>query len=87
MIMILIDVVNPANDNPPMSPAVPPLPAALPGAADSLTTPVQGAIATARPARVDSATLLGRARELAILHGGREYRLRVTQNGKLILTA
>lgn len=40
-----------------------------------------------KPARVDSAALLGRARELVIDHGGREYRLRVTQNGKLILTA
>ena len=39
------------------------------------------------PARVDSTALLGRARQLVIVHGGREYRLRVTQNGKLILTA
>jgi hemin uptake protein HemP len=37
--------------------------------------------------RVDSASLLGSARELVIEHAGREYRLRVTQNGKLILTA
>jgi len=36
---------------------------------------------------MESARLLGRARELVILHAGREYRLRVTQNGKLILTA
>jgi hemin uptake protein HemP len=41
----------------------------------------------ARVERVESARLLGRARELVILHAGREYRLRVTQNGKLILTA
>ena len=40
-----------------------------------------------RPDRVESARLLGGARELVILHAGREYRLRVTQNGKLILTA
>jgi len=40
-----------------------------------------------RPGRVDSAALLGNARELVIEHAGREYRLRVTQNGKLILTA
>jgi hemin uptake protein HemP len=40
-----------------------------------------------RPERVESARLLGGARELVILHAGREYRLRVTQNGKLILTA
>jgi hemin uptake protein HemP len=39
------------------------------------------------PGRIESARLLGRARELVILHAGREYRLRITQNGKLILTA
>jgi hemin uptake protein HemP len=31
--------------------------------------------------------LLGAGRELVIVHQGREYKLRVTQNGKLILTA
>jgi hemin uptake protein HemP len=31
--------------------------------------------------------LLGERRELVIEHNGREYRLRLTQNGKLILTA
>ena len=39
------------------------------------------------PAKVTSETLLGAQRELVITHQGREYRLRVTQNGKLILTA
>jgi len=39
------------------------------------------------PARVRSDTLLGARREVIILHAGREYRLRVTQHGKLILTA
>ena len=39
------------------------------------------------PPKVKSETLLGRARELVITHNGRDYRLRVTQNGKLILTA
>jgi hemin uptake protein HemP len=39
------------------------------------------------PTKVKSETLLGRARELVITHNGRDYRLRVTQNGKLILTA
>jgi hemin uptake protein HemP len=38
-------------------------------------------------AHVTSASLLGRGRELVILHRGREYRLRLTQNNKLILTA
>jgi hemin uptake protein HemP len=39
------------------------------------------------PARVSSETLLGSRGELLIVHNGREYRLRLTQNGKLILTA
>jgi hemin uptake protein HemP len=39
------------------------------------------------PAKVPSETLLGPRKELLITHNGREYRLRVTQNGKLILTA
>jgi hemin uptake protein HemP len=39
------------------------------------------------PRRIDSRELLGGSGELVIAHGGREYRLRVTQYGKLILTA
>ena len=39
------------------------------------------------PVRVTSEALLGRRQELVIVHKGREYRLRLTQNGKLILTA
>ncbi len=39
------------------------------------------------PQRVQSEALLGEAKELLIVHNGREYRLRLTQNGKLILTA
>jgi hemin uptake protein HemP len=39
------------------------------------------------PRRVRSEDLLRGAVELRIEHQGREYRLRVTQNGKLILTA
>jgi len=39
------------------------------------------------PRRVESDALLGDAKELLIVHNGREYRLRMTQNGKLILTA
>lgn len=39
------------------------------------------------PARVSSEVLLGPRGELLIVHNGREYRLRLTQNGKLILTA
>jgi len=37
--------------------------------------------------RVTSDMLLGASRELVIVHNGREYRLRLTQNGKMILTA
>ena len=37
--------------------------------------------------RVSSNALLGASRELVIVHNGREYRLRLTQNDKLILTA
>jgi hemin uptake protein HemP len=39
------------------------------------------------PRRVSSAELLGPRGEVVIEHAGREYRLRITQNGKLILTA
>ena len=39
------------------------------------------------PTKVPSEALLGAGKELVITHNGREYRLRVTQNGKLILTA
>ena len=46
-----------------------------------LTAPVSA------PKRVASESLLGEAKELLIVHNGREYRLRLTQNGKLILTA
>ena len=40
-----------------------------------------------RQERISSGALLGDREELIIEHGGREYRLRLTQNGKLILTA
>jgi hemin uptake protein HemP len=44
--------------------------------------------ATAAAARrVSSRDLLGETGELVIVHGGREYRLRLTQHGRLILTA
>ena len=37
--------------------------------------------------QVSSRDLLGGGKELVIVHDGRRYYLRVTQNGKLILTA
>jgi len=47
-----------------------------------------GSPATTRtPNKVCSEALLGHGRELVITHNGREYRLRLTQSGKLILTA
>jgi len=39
------------------------------------------------PARIPSAALFGGHREVLIEHGEREYRLRITLSGKLILTA
>ena len=39
------------------------------------------------PRRIRSEDILGGAREIVIEHDGRQYRLRITQNGKLILTA
>ncbi len=40
-----------------------------------------------RDGRIASRDLLGERGVVTIEHEGREYRLRVTQNGKLILTA
>jgi hemin uptake protein HemP len=52
-----------------------------------LTKPQSGAAQRAAPQKVTSESLLGPSRELVIAHNGREYRLRLTQNDKLILTA
>jgi hemin uptake protein HemP len=49
-------------------------------------TGLEGA-GTPAPRRISSDALLGTQRELLIMHNGREYHLRLTQNGKLILTA
>ena len=56
-------------------------------AMSSETKPRVSEPSKAAPQRVASETLLGRLGELVIVHNGREYRLRLTQNGKLILTA
>jgi len=48
---------------------------------------LQSASSAPEPARISSAALLGNKKELLIVHNGREYCLRLTQNGKLILTA
>lgn len=48
----------------------------------------QTAAAPVTPARrVSSQSLLDGSNEIIIEHQGRDYRLRLTQNGKLILTA
>lgn len=52
-----------------------------------LTNPKAGEPQRTAPQRVASEVLLGAGRELVIVHNGREYRLRLTQNDKLILTA
>lgn len=52
-----------------------------------LTKPRVSEPQRAVPQKVASAALLGSSRELVIVHNGREYRLRLTQNDKLILTA
>ena len=51
------------------------------------TRPQQPPPSSTAVKRVSSESLLGRAKELAIVHNGREYKLRLTQNDKLILTA
>ena len=62
----------PMSSLPPTSPT----PAAGPGPMDDPGTPV-----------VESTSLLKGRPEVVILHNGREYRLRHTRLGKLILTA
>ena len=50
--------------------------------------PVTAAAPAAKPVkRISSASLMEGGRELEIEHGGRVYRLRITQLNKLILTA
>ena len=57
----------------------------LPSATRQAGTSLQPA--RARLERISSRQLLGERGELLIEHEGREYRLRLTQNRKLILTA
>jgi hemin uptake protein HemP len=42
--------------------------------------------ASTQPRRIAISELLGGGREAVLLHDGAEYRLRLTSNGKLILT-
>lgn len=41
---------------------------------------------TAAPRRIAVAELFGTRREVVLVHAGVEYRLRITRQGKLILT-
>ena len=52
-----------------------------------LQTKEGGPASAHTPPRVSSHVLLGSRKELVIVHNGREYHLRLTQNGRLILTA
>ena len=57
---------------------------------DSATQPASAAV-TDKPSggvrrRLSSSELFGETRELVIEHAGEEYRLRITSQGKLILT-
>ncbi|HSS13445.1 MAG TPA: hemin uptake protein HemP [Rhizomicrobium sp.] len=50
-------------------------------------TPVRKPISAAKPVRrIAIGDLLNGGREAILLHDGDEYRLRLTSNGKLILT-
>ncbi|MDP2868028.1 hemin uptake protein HemP [Methyloversatilis sp.] len=50
-------------------------------------TPANASVASPDPSpTLDSATLLGGRKQVAISHGGELYSLRLTRNGKLILT-
>jgi hemin uptake protein HemP len=51
------------------------------------TAPPQPLHRPTKPLRIPSEQLLGTAGHVVIIHRGREYILRQTQNGKLILTA
>lgn len=54
------------------------------GGAKSPASPPEAPKVPSRRIRVEE--ILGGAREAVILHGHEEYRLRLTRNGKLILT-
>jgi hemin uptake protein HemP len=57
-----------------------------PGPTSNVAGPTPSATSS-RERRVCSSELIGRDGQLVIDHGGREYRLRITSTGKLILTA
>ena len=66
--------------------ALKPRPVAPAGTAPSEASPARS-VGDADLPRYDSRRLFGTAREIVIEHNTRAYRLRVTAQGKLILTA
>jgi len=50
------------------------------------SVPPGGSAEPQRPVRVLVSELLGGGREAILVHDGQDYRLRITANGKLILT-
>ncbi|MGZ4969397.1 MAG: hemin uptake protein HemP [Methylobacter sp.] len=55
-------------------------------ASSDITLSAKQEIAPALRQRLQSTELFGTAREVVIEHAGEEYRLRLTRQGKLILT-
>jgi hemin uptake protein HemP len=53
---------------------------------DAKSAPKQSGPASQPVPRIAIRDLLGGGREAVLLHDGEEYRLRLTSNGKLILT-
>lgn len=53
---------------------------------DSASQPSQPLTTGARSPRIPTDRLMGGRREIVLLHGLEEYRLRVTSTGKLLLT-
>jgi hemin uptake protein HemP len=49
-------------------------------------TAVPSRTGAAQPGSITTGELMGGGRELTILHAGDQYHLRITSNGKLILT-
>jgi hemin uptake protein HemP len=49
-------------------------------------TPAATSVPPREPRRVSTEDLIGSAREVLIRHAGCDYRLRITRQGKLILT-
>jgi hemin uptake protein HemP len=54
---------------------------------DMVSKPQPAAATAPELKRITSEMLLGARKEVVIVHNGRDYKLRLTQNGKLILTA